>query len=157
MAIYRFRPGVSVDVDAQTAGESLERIREANGGALRPCDVVEDARPEDSPLHPAFEWDDSIAAEEHRRAQARRLISGLRIVTVTPEGPQRIQAFVSVASPELGRTYLPVETVMSDNDLRERALAEARAQLDAWRRRYSHLYELGGVFAAIEETLQAAS
>ena len=34
-------------------------------------EIVEEARKKNSPLHDFFEWDDSIAAEKYRLAQAR--------------------------------------------------------------------------------------
>lgn len=149
--VFRFKPGFSAKVRPQAAGEELERIRVAHGGGLRPADVVDEARDPAAPLHPAFTWDDGVAAEEWRRTEARRMISGLRIVVQEASGPRRIQAFVSVKAPSLGRAYLPATTVMADEVLRERALAEALTQLEAWRRRYSHLEELGDLFAAIQE------
>lgn len=41
---------------------------------LQASTVVEEATPEDSVLHPLFEWNDSKAAHQHRLSQARKLI-----------------------------------------------------------------------------------
>lgn len=51
----------------------------ARRGRLTAKNVVDEARDEDSPLHPHFEWDDSIAGEAHRMAQARELIRSVRV------------------------------------------------------------------------------
>lgn len=48
-------------------------------GRIRPGWVVEAARPDDSPLHGQFTWDDTVAAEAYRLAQAGRLISRVRL------------------------------------------------------------------------------
>lgn len=40
----------------------LKRIAKANHGQLLPEKVVEAARPNNSPLHNRFEWDDTEAA-----------------------------------------------------------------------------------------------
>jgi hypothetical protein len=64
--------------------ETLEaRIEEmvATHGKVAPSQIVEAARDENSPLHQVFEWDDTIAAQEHRLLQARQLI---RTVVVRP-------------------------------------------------------------------------
>ena len=58
--------------------DELERIYETNG-VLTPEAVVDDARPDDAPLHSHFEWDDALAGEQYRLVQARHLI---RAVTV---------------------------------------------------------------------------
>ena len=41
--------------------------------------LVDAARPETSPAHDAFEWDDAAAAEQHRLQQARRWIRIVKI------------------------------------------------------------------------------
>lgn len=66
-------------VEADVVGEELERIRSLTG-QLRPRTVVDEARPEGSPIHAAFEWDDSAAGEKYRVHQARNLIRAVRVV-----------------------------------------------------------------------------
>ena len=46
-----------------TYKEELEYIRQSNGGFLRPQDVVEYARNQETELHKRFTWDDGEAAE----------------------------------------------------------------------------------------------
>ena len=66
-------------INSQDAGEELERIREITG-KLKPEDVVANAKSEQSPIHHAFEWDDSEAGEKYRVFQARNLIRAVRVV-----------------------------------------------------------------------------
>lgn len=73
-------------VDAQTAGSELDRIRRRDG-TLRPDVVVDEARPEEAPLHPAFEWRDPVAAEQWREHQASTLIKVVRVVPAAPQEP----------------------------------------------------------------------
>ena len=54
-------------------------------GKLTASQVLEVARSPDSPLHPCFEWDDSIAAEQWRLEQARELIRRVKIVVEIDE------------------------------------------------------------------------
>src|SRR4051794_22741473 len=66
--------------DAKRIGPELERL--AAEGRTRLTDVVEAARPEASPLHPYFEWDDRRAAEGFRQLQAGRMTRTIRVSTV---------------------------------------------------------------------------
>jgi len=76
---YKWRRKLA-PIDAQVVGEELESIRQKGGGRLIPKAVVDDARPATSPLHPAFEWDDSVAGEEYRIHQARQIIRAVHVV-----------------------------------------------------------------------------
>jgi len=62
------------DKDEEEVITELKCMAVKRSGILTPSAVVDEARPEDSPLHAAFEWDDSIAAEKYRLEQARRLL-----------------------------------------------------------------------------------
>ncbi len=57
----------------------LMAMADAKGGLLMPEAVVEAARPEDSPLHECFTWDDRIAGEAWRLQEARVLIRTVRV------------------------------------------------------------------------------
>lgn len=39
-----------------------------------PEEIVDAAKHRESPIHDAFEWDDSVAATEYRKEQARELL-----------------------------------------------------------------------------------
>ena len=98
MAIeIRFRSGRPVGTPTTFTAEfvhaELEAIRERKGGRLRPPDVVKASTAPDSPLHPAFEWNDAKAAHQHRLDQARRLIRS--VIIVRPDEPQ-VPAFLHV-------------------------------------------------------------
>lgn len=83
--------GVPSDVADRLA--SIHR----KAGGLRDVDVLADARSETSPLHSHFEWDDSLAAEAHRLAQAGALIRRVHVKVVTaPESdPIRVRAYIA--------------------------------------------------------------
>ena len=77
---FRIEDGDEVlGIDAQTAGSELDRIRRRDG-TIKPAAVVDEARPEDAPLHPAFEWRDPVAAEQWREHQASTLIKVVRVI-----------------------------------------------------------------------------
>ena len=62
-ASYSWASGSRVPVRAAIAAAELARIEEAYG-QITAARVVDESRPSDTPLHPAFEWDDSVAGEE---------------------------------------------------------------------------------------------
>ena len=97
----------------------LRRIYQQNGNKITPSDVVDAARPEDSPLHSRFEWDDSVAGEKYREAQAAQLIRTVRIEvsTGTERGVVKVRAFLSTNGSEIAEergdpwTYSAIEDI----------------------------------------------
>jgi hypothetical protein len=142
-------------VSAVTSPEVLEALRglQRDDGTILPADVVEHARPESSPLHRFFEWDDSAAAAEYRIAQARRL---LRVtVTILPTEDRAgipTRAFVSLTT-EKG--YRPTEAVLVHSDHRAQLLSDAMREAQAFARKYRHLQEMASVVAAIDRIAEA--
>lgn len=133
---YRFRAGSNTKgVPAQDAGEELARIH-AEHGTLRPADVVEESRPDDAVLHPVFEWDDSKAADEHRKWQARMLIRS--VVTVAETGKQE-SAYAHV---QISEGYQPMAVIVETPDMLECAKRELLAKVVSAERSARELLEL---------------
>lgn len=159
---YRYREGSVIPIDPQVAGEHLAELREQlskDGMELTPAIVVEDARPEESPIHGAFEWDDSAAAEQFRLQQARNLTNSLRIEVVTTDRVEHVPAFVNVVTTKQDaqgntvaqRHYEDIHVVMNDPILREQVLEQARREIASWRKRYRMLSEFApDFFRAVE-------
>lgn len=153
--VYQWKEASRVVVDAQIAGEELERIRTFHNGRLEAEMVVELSRNTSAPLHGAFEWDDKKAAHGYRVEQAKYLIRSIEVVVATPDDkPQPIRAFVSVQRDD-DRSYTSVQHALSDNELRRQVLAQAWMELEAWRKRHAELVELAKVFAVIDEARSA--
>jgi hypothetical protein len=141
-------------VDPQVFGRTVEDVSARNGGVCPSWALVDEARPEGSPLHRMFEWDDLVAAEAHRRNQARQHIRELRIVKESEGGEELVQAFVHVirvADGEPVEGYRLTSLVVKSVDEYGQVLDEALGQLRAWKRRYEHLSELSVVLGVIEE------
>jgi hypothetical protein len=154
--VYKFKPGSRYGGDGfepQPIGEYLERIR-VKHGCLKPEVVVAHAKPEASPIHRVFEWDDEVAAEEYRLIQARALCRSVVVEVQSDEAaePVRVRAFVSVTGDDNSRSYQAIQEVMQDDGMREELLATAWKELSAWRRKYQVLTELSTVFNAIDQT-----
>lgn len=110
---HKYRSGFKPPVAADVVAEELTQIWNEHGGKLKPDDVVQVASDPDSPLHPAFEWDDSVAAHKHRLRQARDLIRSVRVID--PEAKTDLPAWVSVVVPaedeKPSRHYQSVEAL----------------------------------------------
>lgn len=119
--IYKYRTGFSFAVKPNTAGKELERIR-TKYGQLAPRFVVAEAEPEDAPLHRAFEWDDTKAANSFREAMARNLI---RSVLIVREKNERQPMYVHVRHEKReDNSYEPLVSVIKDPDKLAAALEE---------------------------------
>lgn len=115
-------------VDPDGVRQALTDIYEAEGSltAELVVDVASDPR---SPLHYRFEWDDDIAGHQFRLVQARHLIGTFRIVA--DQRPQcRTRAFVHSRSLE---SYVPVEVVVNDRDLRAEQVERIKSELRTFR------------------------
>lgn len=144
--IYKWKIPNLLPVDAQTAGEELDRIYRENG-RLEPAKIVDESRDISAPLHSCFEWDDVTAAEKYRQTQAQMIVRSIVTVQETPNRePIETRAFVSVR-----QEYKPIEVVTSSEDQMQELLRTALAELMAFRRKYSILSELASVMRAIDE------
>ncbi len=133
-------------VDAQIAGEELERIsREV--GTLRPEQIVDASRDEKAVLHGCFEWDDAAAAEGYRKSQAQDILRNIVTVDVCGEESKApVRAFVNIRN-----EYIPIMDVIVSVDYSSEMLAAALKELRSFKQKYSTLSKLSGVFVAIEQ------
>ena len=136
--VYQFKTPGFFNVDAQTAGEILEKIAQTKG--LTPENVVEEARPVSSPIHNDFEWNDALAAEQYRQVQARTLIRNITVIAEENDEPTK--AFVSINTREESREYLPIKTVLADDDYTEQMMKNAEIEWSHFRQKYSSVKKL---------------
>jgi hypothetical protein len=163
---FAFKSGARITgLTAEMAYAALSAI-EVRDGVIRPAVVVDEARPTDSPLHPAFLWDDTEAAERFRQEQARLLIRSVVVMSdTTPDLAAAVRAFVHISVPDdettedddqeptrvyVNRAYIDTESALRSPSLRAQVLAQALAELSALTRKYRELVELAEVFAAID-------
>lgn len=121
------------------------RALHSRDGVLTCEAVLEAARPKNSPLHDYFTWEDSRAAERYRLIEAGRLIATVKIEYTPKKAAQVVYtpAFIPTGTSSEGRRqYYPVEEVTKNDFLREKALADARNEMENTRARYSHLVNL---------------
>ena len=121
------------------------RALHTRDGVLTCEAVVREARAKNSPLHDYFTWDDSRAAERYRLIEAGRLIATVRIEYRRKKAAQVVYtpAFIPAGTNSEGkREYFPVEEVTRNEFLQQKALADARNEMEGTRARYSHLVDL---------------
>lgn len=141
---YVYRDGTrSGGVTALVAGAELERIRLAHDGQLLPEAVVEEARPEDAPLHPVFEWDDAVAGELYRLNQARYFIRCVRIV-LDESSEEHRPAYVHVTSSTSERYYQSATVAVGNVDEWASAVAGLQGKLTALARSVEDLRRIAG-------------
>jgi len=137
-------------VDPQAVGEELERIYEKNG-QLNSRDVVDEARPEDAVLHPAFEWDDAIAGEEWRNHQSRHVIKSILVVSEEEAEPTTV--YVNVKTDEGRRSYQPIEVVVQHVDQYASAVMELQARINSATKALKELETAAGKSDVSEERM----
>lgn len=113
-------------------------------GSLTPHSVLEEAIPEESPLHHYFEWDDTEAAHRHRLDQARSLIQRYRFaVEVEPERFVQIRSFTNVPTRE--GQYLPTDAALGAPATRDLVFRQAMRDVAALRAKYQALVDFDHV------------
>lgn len=143
----------------------LTAIAEANNGFTPAAKIVEAASDEASILHDFFEWDDGAAAHSYRLAQADLLVRRVRFNVLRQDNadPRRVsfttarayQSRPSARSKDGG--YELSTDILSDPEKREEMLQQVLRELDAYRKRYSEIMALSGVWHAIDDAVDALS
>jgi len=119
----------------------LERMALRNGGLLLIDDVLSAAKDKKCVLHRHFEWDDTEAANQYRREQARGMIQKCKII-ITESPDISIRAFVSLSDDQKnGGGYRMTATVLSDDDMKAQLLRDIRTTISRWKRQL-HLLDV---------------
>lgn len=147
--IYKWAPGSTFKTEAQVAGEYIEELRQENG-YITPEMVWKAAEDPDSPIHGDFEWNERKAAENHWRERARNMVNHIVVVRTYDEpADEALRAFVSVVVSEKERAYVDIETVKSDEEMRQDLIDDILAKLKAFQKRYEQITELDSIWAEI--------
>lgn len=141
-------------VAAQMFGERIDSIRARTQRPLQKQDVVDDARPADSPLHPMFEWDDSVAGERWRETQACQYLRDIVVVIEASDSPTqaliRARAFISIDGDEdeagSQRSYVAMTDALADPLLMRQVYLRALKDVEELRMRYAEHRDLAELF-----------
>jgi ppGpp synthetase/RelA/SpoT-type nucleotidyltranferase len=130
--------------------KELEDIEKKNG-TISAQAVVERARPEDSVLHKFFEWDDAVAAEQHRLAQARHLINMVVVeVKNKSDEPLITRAYVEVDNKN---GYRSLSVVVKSPSLRSQLLLQAQKDIEIFAAKYAVLIEVTELLKPLKEKI----
>jgi hypothetical protein len=144
------------NIDPVKAHKALESIRKRDNG-LTDDGIIASAKATNHVLHDWFEWDDSVAANEHRRSQARALIRSLEVIyEETPSVRTRVYEVEHKSRPqdEDRTVYTTVEEVLSNPQSRDRLIAEAIKSAMQFRNRFKMLHELEGLIKEIDKVIE---
>lgn len=141
-----------IKADANKVANEMYSIGKTNGNdEFTPQELVNYARSNpNSELHKCFEWNDTVAAEKYRISQARDVIRYLRITVPDEEGnteKTNVRLFVSTNNRD--NNYKATEIVFQNKTEYDKLLAEAMAELKAFKQKYKGIKELGKIFALI--------
>jgi len=170
--IYQWKTGFNVkDIDAQRTGEYFDSI-EKRDGHVNPKTIIDEAKDEKALLHSCFEWNNNVAAEKYRVAQARNIIGNIITVQVkespketlyakagVKEEPTQVssRAFVNVKNAEEKKIYVSIATALNDDTMHDNLLEEAKQELINFKNKYSKLREFAELFSEIDKTLGKVS
>ena len=154
----RYRRHFLKEIEMEDEKKLLTKMARQKGGILKIEDVLEEARDESSILHKHFEWDNTAAAEQYRRQQARVLIQRCKISLVETE-PVKIRAFVSLpADRENGGGYRLTSEVVSDETLKAEMLRDIQLTISRWTMKL-HLMDkdLAEAILSVEDAISRTS
>lgn len=118
----------------------LDKLEETKG-VINPNDLVEVARPEQSPIHDMFEWDNAKASEQWRVEQARALIRSVRVEIMGIKTNAYFNCQVEVNG-ESAQGYFSAGTVLSTEDMTNQVLVTAIREIKYWQAKYKDIFEL---------------
>ena len=150
--VYQWKEtGINKKVDAQAAGEELERI--SRKCELTPANIVEESVHENAVLHNLFEWNDDKAAKQYREYQARQIVCSIITIEVDGKTTQEpVRAFVKIQD-----SCQPLDVVIKIDDYKNEMLHRALGELKSFQKKYSALKELTNIFDSIQIVLDNIS
>lgn len=131
--------------DAQKVYDDIGNIEEKT-----PQNVVDYAEEHpDSELHKCFTWDDTKAANEWRKREAREVMR-LLVVREDDDEKEEPRQFRILQKSESAGAYVPVKEIVRNNDEYQALLERAKADAKIFKDRYASLVELEQVIEAID-------
>lgn len=156
MAAFQY-VGRKFNVSANIVGAEMEKI-EQRDGEVTSRSLLEAGRPEDSPIHSLFEWNDGKAAELYRLKQATDVITHITVI-VPEENQKPYRAYVNIVEEKEGEQkqtgrFINIQTAMENPETRRIVLDAALAEMRRFSAKYAKYKELSEVFEAIDKTLK---
>lgn len=134
--------------DAETCYREIQSL----GEEVTPQMIVDFARDEETELHKCFQWDDSIAAENWRKQQARQVVMSLTVKVERSEHGEA-QTYRLIEHDDTEKVYRSVVFTVRNEDEYRRLLAQAKADMIAFKKRYKSIVELQEVIEEIDKII----
>ena len=132
--------------DPQKVADEIAAI----GDSASPQDILEMGRNPETELHKCFEWDDTAAAEKYRLQQARNIVCNLVIKETEDQEENRIPVRMFYKT-NASDGYKATSFILRNPDEYAELLKRAFRELSSFKRKYSALAELDGVFLEIDK------
>lgn len=134
--------------DPQSFGEAIERL--TADGTVTPQRVVEYARPDESPIHDGFEWDNYAAGEAWRKQQARAYLGSVRVL-IEDDGSEPERVTYHVKTEELGDVYVTRDVFIADGEMQAAAQHECLMRLFSLREKYADIKAMSRVWVEVDQ------
>ena len=150
--VYSWQPGTERIYGNHDPNKVAEEILSI-GEEPTSKQIVDKARDESTELHGMFEWNNDVAAEKYREVQANKIVNALKIVNVglndsnADEQPKTVKLMHHI---EGKPGFVTITRIMSDDDMYQKLLEQAKADLRSFKVKYSMLTELKPIFDLIE-------
>jgi hypothetical protein len=144
-------------IDLNAVRQECDRLVARDGsGLLMPAAVVEAARASRSVMHGFFEWDDGVAAEAHRQAQARQLIRLVRMpVKLGKSHTVIVPSFIRApTSPARDAGYSPIANIASDHETAREVLVREIAHVSQGLHRARRLAQVFNLTEEVEVLIE---
>lgn len=142
--------------DARRLADAFSALQRKHG-IITPDAVVDYARPESSPIHDLFTWDDAEAAAEWRLSQARHYLRVVVVVETVEGEEQQIRYVPPPVEDDAGeRGYRTLGAIASSESMIARIVERMRDELRSWRRRakaYESAFGDPEFFAAVDRVV----
>ena len=142
--------GTRTKADPEIAGEQFDRL--ASEGRLTADEVVKENTPADAPLHDEFEWDDTKAATECRKDQARYLMRHLVYVNVEEADTAPTRCFFKVEPNS--NNYEPIEQIVRSVDKTKLLIKTAYREMASYRDKFSEVLKVCGATVDVNAVLK---
>ncbi len=154
---FSVRPGFRISKRvADDVGQVILTLVEQ--GKYSPRALVEAARSPRSRAHEHFEWNDKLAAEQHRIERALFYQRGIEYEFVVKRGNRKpVDLTMRVAYPDGTGKYHSGGAVITSRRLTEYLLNDALERLESWRNQYESLRGkaiLTGIFSEIDRLVK---
>lgn len=129
------------------AGECYEEIKSI-GEEVTPQEIVDFAKDKNTELHKCFTWDDTKAANNWRKQEARMVSCNLVVKYVDKDNKkENLRVLVQT---ERGRSYTPVTRISRDEDKYAEMLRRAKTELSVFKKKYNQVKELDEILNLID-------